>query len=173
MQIDSKNIPAGMVLIKKGGRPKADARNLAVYLTRVWRTEILGEQVKQADAWILDHWGNSNGITEESTIRRAIRAAKEGPMIDHWIIRHANFYDPRTALGIYEGPVIYEVFPVDEKCVNGATVWTWKEGMKYAHQYTLNAPQINFVLVDELPQLSEEELAALPTRRPSPPLPGL
>lgn len=166
MHFESNKIPTGMVLIKKGGRPKADARNLAVYLTRVWRTEILGEQVKQADAWILNHWGNANGITEESTIRRAIRAAKDGPMVDHWITREPNFYDPRTSFGIFDGPVLYQVYPIDEKCINGATVWTWKEGMRHAHQYILDNPRVTFVVVDKLPQRSEKELAALPARRP-------
>lgn len=94
-------------------------------------------------------------------------------MVDGLVTRLPNSYDPRTTFGIYDGPVIYEVFPVDGKIIDGATVWTWKEGMKYAHQHTLRVITAEFVLADELPPVPEDVLKNLPESVPLPLPPGM
>jgi hypothetical protein len=139
-------IPDGMVLIKKGGRPRSDARNVAILLTRLWRTELLHEPVKRADEWILNHWQGRNGITEESTIRRAIRAANEGPLKNYMFYRVSSSYDSSTGAMEFAGPV--KVQCSDNEMTRGSTVWTWDEGMKAANSYTLGPPHVEFVVVD-------------------------
>lgn len=164
-------IPDGMILVKKGGRPKADARNIAVLMTRQWRTKILKERVKQADAWILDHWSSRNGMTEESSIRRAIRAAKGGPLNGYEIDRLPNSYEPLTGKCFFDGPVTFEAYKYP--LMNGAIVWVWREGMKNAGQYIVDNPQVEFVIVDEIKQLTDEERKRVPARRKFPPRPCL
>jgi len=158
-----EHLPDGMILVKKGGRPRADARNIAVLMTRLWRTKILNESVKQADAWILDHWHFRNGITEESTIRRAIRAAEGGPLSGYEISRVPNSYAPLTSECFFDGPVIFEAFKHPR--MNGDNVWFWKERMKNAVPYTLKLPRVKFVVVDEIWPLSVDERALVPERK--------
>lgn len=165
----SGHLPDGMILVKKGGRPRADARNIAVLMTRLWRTNILNESVKQADAWILDHWHFRNGITEESTIRRAIRAAEGGPLAGYEIRRLPNSYAPLTTETFFDGPVIFQA--AKHPMMNGDNVWFWKERMKNAVPYKLKLPRIKVVLVDEIKPLSADERSLVPERRhvPLPP----
>ena len=94
-------------------------------------------------------------------------------MVDGLVTRLPNRYDPITTFGIYDGPVIYEIFPVDGKIIDGATVWTWKEGMRYAEQHTLQVIRAEFVLVDELPPVPEDVLKSLPESVPLPLPPGM
>ena len=140
------DIPDGMVLVKKGGRPKSDARNIAVLMTRIWRTEILGESKKNSDAWTLEHWGNKNGISEDSTIRRAIRAAEAGPLLGYIFFRMSTVYDPRTGNMNFDGKVRIEARQ-DEPQI-GSMVWTWRESLKTASSYVLDVPQFTFVEVN-------------------------
>lgn len=140
-------IPDGMVLVKKGGRPKSDSRNIAIFMNRLWRTEILGESVKAADSWILEHWKNRNGITEESTIRRAIRAAKSGPLRDAIMYRVYDRFNPAKGEFVFDSnvPAKFQIF--DNEPLNGSTVWIWTERGKTAFSYVLEAPQFEIVEV--------------------------
>ena len=146
---DGAGIPEGMVLIKKGGRPRSEARNIAVFMTRLWRTELLGESVKAADAWILDHWKSRNGITEESTIRRAIRAAKDGPLRSAVLYRVASSFNPATGEFNFNVDAPIKIQMLDDEPMIGSTVWTWTEGAKYASAHKLESEKIEFVVVDD------------------------
>lgn len=104
-------IPEGYCLRKiGGGRPNKDARNIAVWLAKLCRTERHGELAKQADAWILDAWKSTSGISEEAHIRRAVRSAQA--VLNKNILNVSDKF----------------VIAVQSPIKNGAPCWLWCEG---------------------------------------------
>ncbi|MDO8320601.1 hypothetical protein [Rhodoferax sp.] len=114
MPITELELPPGYCLCKKGGRPKRDARNVAVYLARNIRIKCHKESAKQADAWILEHWIRESGMSEDAHIRRAMRAARD------LLVRHRIGLDRTHAIAM-EKPIGV-----------GSLGWAWCEGMPEA-----------------------------------------
>lgn len=115
----------------------------------------------------MDHWKGLKGLSEESSIRRAIREAQDGPLKGQFVERLSSHYNPRTSFAIEGGPVIFRVIP-DGELMNGSTIWLWKERMRYAHSYVLNAPRVTFVEVDSVGFMSTQVSDHVPESRPTP-----
>ena len=126
------HIPDGMVLQKKGGRPKKEARNAAVFIARFWRTNVMGDLTKQADDWIVHHWKSHGGvgITEESSVRRSIRAAVE-LMTNRYTVMSSGEKGFMSAFPL----------PVFE----GSKGWLWTPGMTDAHSVIVRNLKIETV----------------------------
>ncbi len=118
------------VTIPKGGRPKNEARDVAVLLARWWRINVIGEQVKQADGWIAQHWTSrkAKGLTEDAAVRRSIRKAKYAMKSDRYMIL-------RT-----EGLPL--VFAVKNPASEGSQVWSWYEGLLDAQLVEVEGLQV-------------------------------
>lgn len=104
------------VTIPKGGRPKSEARDVAVFLARWWRMKVIGELAKVADEWVIEHWTSRNGkgLTEDAAVRRSIRKAKAAMESNRYKVIHP------------EGLPL--VCAIKNPVMNGVPVWTWYEG---------------------------------------------
>jgi hypothetical protein len=70
------SIPPNMVLIPRGGRPRKDSRNVAVYLAYHWRRELVGESARLAEEWVISQWRYS-GITDPAHVRATVKRARD------------------------------------------------------------------------------------------------
>jgi hypothetical protein len=112
-------IPEGHIVVPRGGRPPKVARDVAVSLAKMTRTSHHGELVKQADPWILGKWKDSVGISDESTIRRAVSNAASH--------LNASFIAINgTMAAAFKAPIR-----------DGSTGWIWAEGMIEAQAVTV------------------------------------
>lgn len=112
-------LPPGYVICPKGGRPPKEARDVAVFLARQWRTGHLMEHTKTADDWILNRFK----FSERSEIRRSIRKANAAHGINqgNWmmlVVKQGVFYLPGA---------IYAPIP-------GKKGWAWCDEMDEAIQ---------------------------------------
>lgn len=134
------------VTTPKGGRPSEHARNMAVLMARWWRTVVLEESVKAADIWILDYWQNHNeqGVTESSSIRRAIRKADRDLAAHRYKVLRADGVPPW-------------MWVTPQPITQGAPTWGWCEGLTRATRGTVEnlrivGDQISFrVPVPDIP----------------------
>jgi hypothetical protein len=78
----------GFFLCKIGGRPPKTGRDIAIWMARNNRISIHGDLVKDADAFILDHW--KSGVTESAHIRRIIKRVDES-LGDYYSIFSEHF----------------------------------------------------------------------------------
>lgn len=110
-------IPDGYVLTKKGGRPPAVARNIAVRLARLWKMASCGAKAIEADLWIIEQW-RAKGIKEERHVRRAVEKG------------HA----PLSGCVIVTNPANGCCLAQPVRAVPGAVAWVWYPGLLEAQQ---------------------------------------
>lgn len=122
-------IPDGFVLVKKGGRPKNEARDAGVFLAKVWRTQHCSETATVAEQWIVDSWerigsNESRGIGETAHVRAAIKRAK-----DRGLNQSLLMIDQASGLCT---AVELERHDSSSNLKDGARSWHWKDGMPLA-----------------------------------------
>ncbi len=107
-----------MYLAKKGGAPRKEARDAAVFLAHVWRVRVCGDTKTAANEWIVNAWRH-HGITESSNVYQAIKRAKERGLREHLVHSAANG-QVLIAIELREG---------DRSFGNGSRMWVWCDGM--------------------------------------------
>jgi len=141
---DLPALPPGYIIVKKGGRPKKEARDAAVFLARFWRMEVHGETATSAEAWIVKSWEGlgkeaSKGIGEGAHVRAAIKRSRA---------RGLN----QSILGIFGGAC----FATEAKKIGGyaavtegARSWAWANGMHEAIEMRVTNVRSRTVFVPE------------------------
>ncbi len=143
-------VPAGFVLVKRGGRPKKISRDAAVFLAKFWRTQKFSETAAQAENWIVTAWEKigkyeSKGIGEAAHVRAAIKRAKNSGL-------------ERCFLKIGEDDICTAVENSQSRPTieEGARVWLWREGMPNA----IEAKVANLKIEIERQPLQKSAVAA-------------
>lgn len=117
------SLPAGFFAVNRGGRPKNEARDAAVFLAHIHRVEAEGGKsvrgaVAKAEAWIVAQW-EVRGITERAHVRSAIARAKKNGLRRCFLI-----HDSKTDLWSAVESVQPGGVPED-----WCRSWHWKPGM--------------------------------------------
>lgn len=117
-------VPPGFVLVKKGGRPKKEARDAAIFLAKIWRMQHCDESSSEAEDWIIAAWESlgkeeSAGIGDDANVRSAIRRARERGLSESMVT-------------VYENGMCVALESANGGLKNGARVWVWNEGMHIA-----------------------------------------
>lgn len=135
-------LPAGFFKVNKGGRPKKEARDAAVFLAKVWRMDKENghnEKSSVAEDWIVAAWEKcgkkaSEGIGEAAHVRASIKRARA---------RGLN----QSLLGIYSTGLCTAV--EGERTASGGTIkdgaraWCWVEGMTEAQEARVKNLTVN------------------------------
>ena len=126
---DLPALPPGYIIVKKGGRPKKEARDAAVFLARFWRMKLHGETATSAEAWIVKSWEGlgkeaSKGIGEEAHVRSAIKRTRARGLNQSLLITIEG-----VCLAI-EGVKTVQGWAT----VEGARGWAWANGMHEAQE---------------------------------------
>lgn len=108
-------IPDGWKVVQPGkvGRPRADLKRIAVFLSRDWRTSMYGDTKAEAIEWICNHW-RLHGIHDAARARA--RAKEGGDLVDMMRISHLP------------GGCICFKMPMK----NGSRGWMWNHGLHEA-----------------------------------------
>ena len=118
VDIENIELPAGCHIQKTGGRPKKDAKFIAIAVAHFWLTKYKANKVYQAEEWILEKWG-SHGITDNAHVRCQVRRMTNGLMAP---LRRVIYIELPSFNGLM-------VKPIQSK--NG---WIWHESMIEAVQ---------------------------------------
>jgi len=79
MDLAGIKLPDGFHIQKTGGRPRKDAKFIAMVMAFHWRVDHLGEKVWMANEWILDHW-KEHGISTGQHLRAVRTRMTKGPL---------------------------------------------------------------------------------------------
>ncbi len=79
MDLKDIQLPEGWHVQKSGGRPKKDAKFIAITLARLWQINQWKQKASVADRWILEKWAK-HGVTDEAHIRSIVRRMSKGLM---------------------------------------------------------------------------------------------
>jgi hypothetical protein len=118
-------LPPGMVFHRKGGRPKKEARDAAVFLAHFWRKEKFSERPAHAERWIVERW-NLKGVTEGAHVRAAIKRARKHGLNQGFLLIAEN--------GMCFGAEVNKNALGEREFKLGGRVWVWVEGMTEAMQ---------------------------------------
>lgn len=121
-------ISPGHIVVPKGGRPKATAKHLAVFMARLHYTEKLGKAYL-ADSELMALFGVSDPSVLRRMVTKASETAKRGVIVrspDGWVIWVEGTANRATNL-----PVPLE----------GGACWVWCEGMREAQPSILRDVQ--------------------------------
>lgn len=128
MRISDFELPKGVHLQKSGGRPKKEARDVAVLLDKLWQLHHAQKEPKAVRESIIDAW-NSLGIREESHIRRSSRKAWEAIALEDIKVfreKYGNFFIKTDE----SGRITLQPSTVHA----GVVVWVWEPGMREAQK---------------------------------------
>ena len=132
-------VPAGLKLMKIGGRPKKEARDAAVFLAKFWRQEAHQEKSNKAEEWIVEHWESlgkeaSKGISETAHVRASIQRSRSRGMNSCLLV-----FDPDSNFYM---AIECEKHPTGPRIKGGERAWSWVAGMAEAVYGKLENPTV-------------------------------
>ena len=127
-------LPPGFIAVPKGGRPKSEARDAAVFLAKFWRMEKHNETATKAIEWIVEKWKHK-GISEAAHARSAIRRARDRGLNQSIL----TIFDPTGICNAVECEKTADGVALKD----GARSWHWMDGMLDAAQGKVKNPQIS------------------------------
>lgn len=138
------------------GRPTKDARNAAVFLAWVLRTEGCGESRSSAQEWIREHWQFRGLGSDKREVRRALEFAERRGLRQALIVRHG---DMLTAVEL----------PPSRQIIEGSRTWSWAPGMHEAAEgrarNVRGAAVLPSLLANARPTLGEDATQAVRRER--------
>lgn len=147
--VDLPALPDGFFAVKKGGRPKKEARDAAIFLAKLWRMEKHGATSSAAAEWIVEQW-QYKGIGETANVYHAIKRARDRGLNQSCLM----ITEPAGLCTAVEG----EQNDSGATWQDGARSWHWIEGMTEAIEGRASKPM--FTVHREVLRMSPVAAAA-------------
>lgn len=124
-------LPPGFFAVSRGGRPKKEARDAAIFLAKIHRMQDHNDSAAKAEEWIVQEWESagtdaSKGIGETAHVRAAIKRARKCGL-DLSLLQRFEAPNSAVVWTAVEGDHAARVILQD-----GSRAWCWVQGMTAA-----------------------------------------